>query len=86
MNSIKKKQAMREAVVDTTLALIINFPLNFILLWVGTLLGINDNNAANNLLMTIFLTTVFTIVAIIRKYFMRQWFDKMNQKELQIKA
>lgn len=77
---------MREAVVDTTLALIINFPLNFILLWVGTLLGINDNNAANNLLMTIFLTTVFTIVAIIRKYFMRQWFDKMNQKELQIKA
>jgi hypothetical protein len=86
MNSIKKKQAMREAVVDTTFALIINFPLNFILLWVGTLLGINDNNAANNLLMTIFLTTVFTIVAIIRKYFMRQWFDKMNQKELQIKA
>lgn len=77
---------MREAVVDTTFALIINFPLNFILLWVGTLLGINDNNAANNLLMTIFLTTVFTIVAIIRKYFMRQWFDKMNQKELQIKA
>jgi hypothetical protein len=86
MNSIKKKQAMREAVVDTTFALIINFPLNFILLWVGTLLGINDNNAANNLLMTIFLTTVFTIVAIIRKYFMRQWFDKMNQKELQLKA
>ena len=77
---------MREAVVDTTFALIINFPLNFILLWVGTLLGINDNNAANNLLMTIFLTTVFTIVAIIRKYFMRQWFDKINQKELQIKA
>ena len=86
MNSIKKKQAMREAVVDTTFALIINFPLNFLLLWLGTFLGINDNDSANNLLMTIFLTTVFTIVAIIRKYFMRQWFDKMNQKELQIKA
>ena len=86
MNSIKKKQAMREAVVDTTFALIINFPLNFVLLWIGTFLGINDNNSANNLKMTIFLTTVFTIVAIIRKYFMRQWFDKMNQKELQIKA
>lgn len=77
---------MREAVVDTTFALIINFPLNFVLLWIGTFLGINDNNSANNLKMTIFLTTVFTIVAIIRKYFMRQWFDKMNQKELQIKA
>lgn len=86
MNSIKKKQALREAVVDTTFALIINFPLNFLLLWIGTFLGINDNDSANNLLMTIFLTTVFTIVAIIRKYFMRQWFDKMNQKELQIKA
>ena len=86
MNSIKKKQAMREAVVDTTFALIINFPLNFLLLWIATFLGINDNDSANNLLMTIFLTTVFTIVAIIRKYFMRQWFDKMNQKELQIKA
>jgi Kef-type K+ transport system membrane component KefB len=86
MNSIKKKQAMREAVVDTTFALIINFPLNFVLLWIATLLGINDNDSANNLMMTIFLTTVFTIVAIIRKYFMRQWFDKMNQKELQIKA
>lgn len=77
---------MREAVVDTTFALIINFPLNFVLLWIATLLGINDNDSANNLMMTIFLTTVFTIVAIIRKYFMRQWFDKMNQKELQIKA
>lgn len=73
---------MREAVVDTLFALVINFPLNFLLLWIGTLLGINDNDSANNLLMTIFLTTVFTIVAIVRKYFMRQWFDRRNMKEI----
>ena len=82
MNDIKKKQALREAVGDTLLALVINFPLNFLLLYLGTLMGINNNDASNNIMLTVFLTTVFTIVAIIRKYFMRQWFDKRNAMEL----
>ena len=88
MNSLKKKQAMRESLVDTSLALAINFPLNMVLLYIAnrTFLPKLTEEASQIFWTSVFLTVVFTSVAIVRKYFMRQWFDKRNQKELQIKA
>ena len=84
MNSLKKKQAMRESLVDTGLALAINFPLNMLLLYIAnrTFLLVLEEETAQIFWTSVFLTVVFTLVAVVRKYFMRQWFDKRNMKEL----
>ena len=84
MNSLKKKQAMRESLVDTGLALAINFPLNMVLLYIAnrTFLLVLEEETAQIFWTSVFLTVVFTLVAVVRKYFMRQWFDKRNMKEL----
>ena len=84
MNNLKKKQAMRESLVDTGLALAINFPLNMVLLYIAnrTFLLVLEEETAQIFWTSVFLTAVFTLVAVVRKYFMRQWFDKRNMKEL----
>ena len=75
---------MRESLVDTGLALAINFPLNMLLLYIAnrTFLLVLEEETAQIFWTSVFLTVVFTLVAVVRKYFMRQWFDKRNMKEL----
>ena len=75
---------MRESLVDTGLALAINFPLNMVLLYIAnrTFLLVLEEETAQIFWTSVFLTVVFTLVAVVRKYFMRQWFDKRNMKEL----
>lgn len=75
---------MRESLVDTGLALAINFPLNMVLLYIAnrTFLLVLEEETAQIFWTSVFLTAVFTLVAVVRKYFMRQWFDKRNMKEL----
>ena len=64
------KRALKEATTDTLLALIINFPLNVLLLYV-----------AANMELTIFwtscfMTAIFTNIAIVRKTIVRVHFKK----------
>lgn len=75
---------MRESLVDTGLALAINFPLNMVLLYIAnrTFLLVLEEETAQIFWTSVFLTAVFTLVAVVRKYFMRQWFDKRNMKEM----
>jgi len=72
-----KQQALRESTIDTFLALIINFPLNIVLLniafwWDLTIFW-----------TSVFLTIVFTTFAIIRKTYTRLYFDKRNQRKME---
>jgi hypothetical protein len=76
-----KKAALKEAVTDTALALVINFPLNILLLEIAGWIGINDNDSSDNIILSIFLTAVFTTVAIIRKYYVRLYFNKKHLKK-----
>ena len=76
------KQSLKESVGDTALALLINFPLNMLLLFIANRTFIPKlNNEADIIFWTsVFLTFWFTLVAVTRKYFVRVWFKNKNEK------
>ena len=64
------KKAFREAITDTLIANAINIPMNFLFIslcfaWEFTALQ-----------STLFLSAAFTVLAIVRKTFVRVWFAK----------
>lgn len=70
--NFKNKQAWREAFLDTGIGFVVNFPLNIILLTIAAWLH-----------LTVFWTSVwmsiaFTVVAILRKYIVREHFSEKN--------
>ena len=72
---MNKKVAFKEAVADTFLAFIINFPLNLLLIAIAFDLDFTA------LQTSIFLTLVFTTVAIIRKTYTRMYFETKKFKK-----
>lgn len=62
--------ALREAVADTSIAFLINMPLNYAILWYG------HNQDWPPWLLTIVLTTTFTVFAIVRKTYLRLHFQR----------
>ena len=82
-----REQAFKEAVLDTLLALSINFPLNMLLLFLANRYVVPAlNTEAQQIFWTsVFLTVVFTTVAIVRKTYTRMYFEtKKIQKEVEI--
>ena len=67
-----KIAAFKESVADTAVGAIINLPMNFILLAIGLHWGLDA------LWLSIFMTGVFTIIAVIRKYLIRLHFMSRN--------
>ena len=74
MNS-SKMAAFKEAVADTAIAIVINFPLNMLLIVIARSYDMSVFNT------TVFFTLVFTVVAIARKTVMRVYFEKRNQRK-----
>ena len=71
---MKDKPALKEAIFDTALATPINLLLNFIfltpmLLWEWSALQIS-----------ISMTAIFFVVAVFRKYYVRQYFKRKERK------
>ena len=78
MNTITeadKKQAFKEAFLDTMLALSINFPLNILLVWIAFSLELGV------VATSVFLTAVFTTVAIIRKTYTILYFENKTREK-----
>ena len=69
-----KKQYWLEAIVDTGIGLIINLPINFLVI---AFCFQQEFTAAQT---TIFATIIFTIIAIFRKVGVRRAFDKKSEK------
>jgi len=69
-----KKQYWLEAIVDTGIGLIINLPLNFLVI---AFCFEQEFTAAQT---TIFATIVFTLIAIFRKVGVRRAFDKNEHR------
>ena len=67
-----KKAALKESLADTMAGLVINLPMNYALLAFGLYLELGA------LALTLFMTSVFTIVALIRKYLIRLHFMSLN--------
>ena len=59
-----------ESITDTTIAFVINFPINLFLLWVCQLYNMSILNTSITLSIT------FTVVAIVRKVVVRNYFTK----------
>lgn len=66
------KAALKESVSDTILATPINLFLNFILISFSLWMELNATQ------MTFFITSVLFVVAIIRKYYVRIYFEKRS--------
>lgn len=65
-------KSFKEAILDTGVALVLNVPINFVLLWYA------DRNDYSVSETTVFLTVVFTITAIVRKTTVGTWFKVKN--------
>ena len=70
-----KLSAFKEAVADTGVAIVINFPLNMILIVIAR------HYEMSVFATTVFFTGVFTVFAIARKTFMRIYFEKRNRRK-----
>ena len=77
------KESLKESVSDTALALLINFPLNMVLLIIAnrTFIPHMKTEAEQVFWLSVFLTIVFTLVAVTRKYFVRVYFKNKNNKK-----
>ena len=67
-----KKAALKESLADTCAGLVINLPMNWALLSLGLWMEMGAIE------LTIFMTSIFTIIACIRKYLIRLHFMSLN--------
>lgn len=66
------KNALKEAFSDTLIATPLNLFLNFVFLSLFLSMGMGPTS------ISFALTAVFFSTAVIRKYYVRQWFQKRN--------
>jgi len=82
MNKASKGQAFKESVSDTALAFLINVPLGFGIIAFADWVGIVSVSSDQNIQLVILNNIVFTTVAIIRKTYVRVWFENRRLKRL----
>lgn len=70
--NLRNKKAWIESISDTIVGSMINFPLNVTLLYMSRYLDLTV------LQTSIFLSVVFTVIAIVRKYMIRNYFSKQK--------
>ena len=64
--------AFKEAVFDTSLATVINFPINFVLVALALKLELSA------MATTVMLTSTFFTIAVIRKTYLRVYFQRKH--------
>lgn len=82
MTKASKGQAFKESVSDTALAFLINVPLGFGIIAFADWVGIVSVSSNQNIQLVILNNIVFTTVAIIRKTYVRVWFENRRLKRL----
>jgi|TARA_X000000950_G_scaffold236589_1_gene287557 hypothetical protein len=82
MAKASKGQAFKESVSDTALAFAINVPLGFLIIEFANWIGIVSTTQTENIQLVILQNIVFTTVAIIRKTYVRVWFENKRLKRL----
>jgi len=69
------KPALKEATVDTMLGAIVNFPLSWLTITIVLLF------THNSFIISLSQLIVLSILAIIRRYYTRVYFDKHNKRK-----
>ncbi len=75
MAKASKRQAFKESVSDTALAFVMNVPIGFGIIAFANWVGIVAVTYEQNVQLVILQNIVFTTVAIIRKTYVRVWFE-----------
>jgi hypothetical protein len=82
MAKASKRQAFKESVSDTALAFAMNVPIGFGIIAFANWVGIVAVTYEQNVQLVILQNIVFTTVAIIRKTYVRVWFENRRIKGL----
>lgn len=75
MPKASRKQAFKESISDTALAFCMNVPIGFGIIAFANSIGIVTVTTTENVQLVILQNIVFTTVAIIRKAYVRMWFE-----------
>jgi len=67
------RNAARESLTDTLVATVINFPMNFVLIWIAFEAEMTAFQT------TVFCTAILFVVALFRKYYIRIHFQERNK-------
>ena len=78
----QKLRAFKESVSDTALAFAMNVPIGFGIIAFADWVGIVAVSYEENVQLVILQNIVFTTVAIIRKTYVRVWFENKRLKGL----
>jgi len=68
------KLALKESIVDTLIGAVFNFPLSWLTITLVLLF------TQNSFLLSLSQLIVLSIIAIIRRYYVRVYFDKQNKR------
>jgi len=82
MAKASRRQAFKESVSDTALAFAMNVPIGFGIIAFANWVGIVAVTYEQNVQLVILQNIVFTTVAIIRKTYVRVWFENRRIKGL----
>lgn len=82
MAKASKRQAFKESLSDTALAFAMNVPIGFGIIAFADWVGIVAVSYEENVQLVILQNIVFTTVAIIRKTYVRVWFENRRIKGL----
>ena len=76
-----RTNAFKEAVSDTGLAFVMNVPIGFGIIAFANAVGIVTVTTVENVQLVILQNIVFTAVAIVRKTYVRLYFNNRNLKK-----
>ena len=72
-----RKKSITETIIDIVIGFLLFLPVNFFVLPLFV-----DQIAEQNILGILFLSSIYTSIAVVRKYVLRRWFENMRNKSL----
>jgi len=72
-----RKKSITETIIDIVIGFLLFLPVNFFVLPLFV-----DQIAEQNILGILFLSLIYTSIAVVRKYVLRRWFENMRNKSL----
>ena len=75
MSLDSRKKSISETIIDIVIGFLLFLPVNFFVLPLFV-----DQIAEQNIIGILFLSSIYTSIALVRKYVLRRWFENMRKK------
>ena len=69
-----RKKSISETIIDIVIGFLLFLPVNFFVLPLFV-----DKIAEQNIIGILFLSSIYTSIAVVRKYVLRRWFESMRK-------